>query len=305
MKVRKNKLNESINDWKEVASKEVFDSDNFITDYTWYTNGEKHIFMFGDKDIEEPDEDYADWECDSEEEAQEWFDNYDEHEDSEWLADYDKDDEYYFESIKNKRKSFKKGANENIKIKTHESINSIRAKNLLESKGKDFEIWFDDLKKDVQNALLNEFDIENPGQINWDDPIATVYEDDILDLMDDYTDDYDEYEGDDFNENMKIRTNESMGLRRAKRLLGSRGYIVTKRRLREAIDYLDCDATLLPESDDNGPLEDYLDPEEYEEIEDYIYSDGTIVATKGSYLTIKFDDGKRFTLPKDYFEIEC
>ena len=137
MKVRKNKLNESINDWKEVDSKEVFDSDNFITDYTWYTNGDKHIFMFGDKDITEPDEDYADWECDSEEEAQEWFDDYDEHYDSAWLADYDKEDEYYFEGIKNKRKLFKKGANENMKIRNrkNESINLMKAKRLLENNG--------------------------------------------------------------------------------------------------------------------------------------------------------------------------
>ena len=141
MKIRKNKLNESIDECKEVDSKEVFDSDNFITDYTWYTNGDKHIFMFGDKDITEPDEDYADWECDSEEEAQEWFDDYDEHEDSEWLADYDKEDEYYFEGIKNKRKLFKKGANENMKIRNrkNESINLMKAKRLLERNGYEVE----------------------------------------------------------------------------------------------------------------------------------------------------------------------
>ena len=32
--------------------------------------------MFGDKDIYEPDPDYADWEGDSQEEAYEWFDSY-------------------------------------------------------------------------------------------------------------------------------------------------------------------------------------------------------------------------------------
>ena len=62
--------------WTEVASKNVLDSDGFVTDYTWYTNGEKHIFMFGDSDVYTPDEDYADWVCETEESAKEWFDNY-------------------------------------------------------------------------------------------------------------------------------------------------------------------------------------------------------------------------------------
>ena len=62
--------------WTEVDSKEVQDSDGFMTDYTWYTNGEKHIFMFGDKELYEPDEDYADWETESDVEARDWFDSY-------------------------------------------------------------------------------------------------------------------------------------------------------------------------------------------------------------------------------------
>lgn len=64
------------NIWTEVATKRVPDSDGFMTDYTWYTNGDLHIFMFGDKEIYEPDVDYADTSCDSEEEAREWFDDY-------------------------------------------------------------------------------------------------------------------------------------------------------------------------------------------------------------------------------------
>ena len=64
------------NVWKLVKSKSVLDSDGFMTDYTWYTNGDKHIFMFGDTDLYEPDEDYADWVAESEKEASDWFDNY-------------------------------------------------------------------------------------------------------------------------------------------------------------------------------------------------------------------------------------
>lgn len=63
-------------DWALVSCKSVEDSDGFITDYCWYTDGDKHIFMFGDSDLYEPNEDYADWVCETEEEAKEWFDNY-------------------------------------------------------------------------------------------------------------------------------------------------------------------------------------------------------------------------------------
>jgi hypothetical protein len=62
--------------WELVKSKSVMDSDGFMTDYSWYTNGEKHIFMFGDTDVYEPDEDYADWVAETEEEAANWFETY-------------------------------------------------------------------------------------------------------------------------------------------------------------------------------------------------------------------------------------
>lgn len=62
--------------WKYVASKQVEDSDGFMTDYTWYTDGESHIFIFGDRDIYSPDPDYADWQCETHEEAEEWFNSY-------------------------------------------------------------------------------------------------------------------------------------------------------------------------------------------------------------------------------------
>lgn len=77
--------------WTEVNQKSVLDSDGFTTDYTWYTDGEKHIFMFGDSEIYPPDEDYADWVCDSEEEASEWFASYRGFEEDEEY-DFDEDD---------------------------------------------------------------------------------------------------------------------------------------------------------------------------------------------------------------------
>lgn len=89
-------------EWEEVKSKQVPDSDGFLTDYTWYTNGDIHIFMFGDKDIYTPDRDYADWECDTTAQAQEWFDSYNGFEEE--SDDYDEDDLY--ESFHIKSNSF-------------------------------------------------------------------------------------------------------------------------------------------------------------------------------------------------------
>lgn len=65
-------------EWEEIRTKSVLDSDGFYTDYTMYQNihDGSFIFMFGDKDVYEPDRDYADYETDSEEVADEWFDSY-------------------------------------------------------------------------------------------------------------------------------------------------------------------------------------------------------------------------------------
>ena len=63
-------------DWRELASKSVEDSDGFNTDYTLYTNGETYICMFGDKDLYEPDEAYADYETENEQNAWDWFNSY-------------------------------------------------------------------------------------------------------------------------------------------------------------------------------------------------------------------------------------
>lgn len=75
------------NGWKKVDSKEVKDSDGFMTEYTWYTNDaeDTHIFIFGDSDIYGPDDSYADAEFDSYDLAKEWFDNY-------YGFDYDEED---------------------------------------------------------------------------------------------------------------------------------------------------------------------------------------------------------------------
>ena len=71
--------------WEELASKSVYDSDGFTTDYTlWKWLGdpdempdrEIYVCMFGDKELYGPNHDYCDYATDNEEDAREWFDNY-------------------------------------------------------------------------------------------------------------------------------------------------------------------------------------------------------------------------------------
>ena len=87
-------------EWEEVASKSVFDSDGFLTDYVWYTNGDKHVFVFGDSDRYRPEDGDFDWEIDivkgkeaeGYKEAQDWFNSYKGFEDEDLdleFADFD------------------------------------------------------------------------------------------------------------------------------------------------------------------------------------------------------------------------
>ena len=85
-------------EWEEVASKQVEDSNGFLTDYTMYTDGDRYIFMFGDKEIYTPDPDYADWEAETKESAWEWFNSYNGFE--------DEDDEDLYESKKSHSECF-------------------------------------------------------------------------------------------------------------------------------------------------------------------------------------------------------
>lgn len=64
--------------YEYIASKSVPDSDGFYTDYTWYRNVDtgENVFVFGDTDIYKPEDGDFDHECESQEEAQEWFDSY-------------------------------------------------------------------------------------------------------------------------------------------------------------------------------------------------------------------------------------
>lgn len=73
-------LKEYLNDYEFefMDRKSVPDSDGFYTDYTWYYDvmNDRHVFVFGDSDIYRPEDGNYDFECESEDEAQEWFDSY-------------------------------------------------------------------------------------------------------------------------------------------------------------------------------------------------------------------------------------
>lgn len=63
-------------EWSEEETKDVLDSDGMWTEYTWYIKDDKHIFIFGDRDVYTPYDTEPDHECDSYDEAKEWFVNY-------------------------------------------------------------------------------------------------------------------------------------------------------------------------------------------------------------------------------------
>ena len=63
------------NEWEFIKGKMIKDSDGFLTSYDWYRNTDSglNIFMFGE---DEADPDYADWETESDAEAEDWFKSY-------------------------------------------------------------------------------------------------------------------------------------------------------------------------------------------------------------------------------------
>lgn len=91
--------NDDINDedgskqYLEIESKQVLDSDGFYTDYTMYfdSNTGEYVFVFGDKDIYSPADGNFDWQCETEEEAWEWFNSYEGFVDIDETTDIDND----------------------------------------------------------------------------------------------------------------------------------------------------------------------------------------------------------------------
>lgn len=72
-----------------IDSKTVLDSDGFNTEYTMYYDNveDRYVFVFGDSEIYSPYDGYFDWECETEDEAIEWFNSY--------TGPGEDDDDYY------------------------------------------------------------------------------------------------------------------------------------------------------------------------------------------------------------------
>ena len=60
-----------------ISRKEVYDTDDFLTDYSWYQAPDgTYVFVLGDSELYGPEDEYFDYECDAYDEAKEWFDSY-------------------------------------------------------------------------------------------------------------------------------------------------------------------------------------------------------------------------------------
>lgn len=84
-------------EYEYIKSKDVNDYDGWRTEYTMYYDliNDRYVFVFGDSDLYDPNDGYEefDWECDSEAEANEWFDNYSGYDDLDESMSYN-DKEY-------------------------------------------------------------------------------------------------------------------------------------------------------------------------------------------------------------------
>lgn len=93
-------INERLNNmFTEVKTKQVYDSDGFLTDYTMYKDEDgNYIFIFGDRDLYTPDNTDPDWEIEASDKAEkladEWFENYEGFEETDDFPDVDDDDLY-------------------------------------------------------------------------------------------------------------------------------------------------------------------------------------------------------------------
>lgn len=64
-------------EWTFIKSKEVEDSDGFLTDYTWYEGSDgTQVMVFGDNDIYKPEDGYFDVTFTDRKQAEDWFNSY-------------------------------------------------------------------------------------------------------------------------------------------------------------------------------------------------------------------------------------
>lgn len=68
---------EYTSDFTYIDSKEVTDSNGFITEYTWYKSEDgNNVFIFGDPDMYRPEDGNYDYQTEDDNIAYEWFNSY-------------------------------------------------------------------------------------------------------------------------------------------------------------------------------------------------------------------------------------
>ena len=169
-----------IREWREspyrfIKSKEVRDDDGFITDYTWWYDERDgiHFFMFGDRDIYRPNRDYADWECDSYEEAEEWFYNYgtEEYIDDRFDEDYKRGLINYYKIIYGEGKPGEK-----------EEIVKGEYRDVVRTAARRANGWgYDIVKMDVNESLKEDRDNKFWAILCTDKETGKQYYDDVFD----------------------------------------------------------------------------------------------------------------------------
>ena len=135
-----------LGDWEEMESKQVEDSDGFMTDYTWYVKdnedgSETHVMIFGDQDLYTPMNSEPDAEFDGEDVAREWFNAYNGFaEDEELDEDYHKDSfgqSNWYETVDDVMDDYEKGW-----------LTRARAIEICDEEGWEF---YDDLEESVDS----------------------------------------------------------------------------------------------------------------------------------------------------------
>ena len=98
-------------EWELLDTKRVLDSNGFFTDYSLYYSILKDLYVcvFGDRDFYRPEDEYYDVEFETENEAYEWFENYEgpgeedfeeyeeyeEYDEGDGLEEYDEEDDIF------------------------------------------------------------------------------------------------------------------------------------------------------------------------------------------------------------------
>ena len=174
-------INERLNNmFTEVKTKQVYDSDGFLTDYTMYKDEDgNYIFIFGDRDFYTPDNTDPDWEIEAsgnaEKLADEWFENYEGFEEQDDFPGVDDDDLYEAKEIYKDRAKNINTSNRHFQKNINERLNNmykkIKTKTVEDSHGfvDEYTMYEDDAGNYI--FILGDPDFETPDNTKPDHEI--------------------------------------------------------------------------------------------------------------------------------------